>query len=280
MPKRSTSDASGQRGAELNFGIGDELIEQREDNPNKHKCACLKDQAANDGPGLQKSTGGLKISAPRQAESDGDQQRAQGDRHPKARHAHEPMASTFHAPDVVERAFDAVKHGEGDEDKEGHASDTERAAASIVDKFVDALGDEFLGSDTGISRRHRGHDGIGARRTLLIGGWRGRWRGDRGWGDDVGNEFVYGLVNFLFTFLSEQTAGDADGDCEQRNERQQRRVGQGGSANEATVLDKAFADEKPKMDEMLEAPGQADFIFLAGGDSNKTRERALWHERI
>jgi len=224
------------------------------------------------------------MAAAGQAEGDGDEQRTEGQGGPKTREALEPVAAAFDAPDIVEGAFDAIEHEDSHKNEQGHAGDAERAAAGVADEFVDVLRDHEL-------RGHAHMGGIGGRddavgvRGSVIGGQGGgnlvHFVGgrERGRGHDLGDKFVYGMVNLLFTLFFEKAAGDADGNGQQGNHGQQGGIGQGGSADETAVLDEAFAGKKPEMDEMLQAASEAGFLFFADGDFTQAPQGAFGHGR-
>ena len=82
----------------------------------------------------------------------------------------------------------------------------------------------------------------------------------------AGDDFVNRFINFILALAFEQAAGDADGDREQRDEREQGRIGQRRRADRAAVAHETVPDEHPKMREPFQP---AEFIFRAGLDAGQ-----------
>ena len=210
----------------------------------------------------------------------GEGQRAQRDGRPVKHDAPEPVASAGHAPDVVERLLDIREHLNGHHHQQQHANRAERAAAGFLDEIADFPDYLFLrGGGTGFGsggsrqisfRRRIGRD-LGRRGIRGDQGGRGIWAGirrsflligaERCRGHDGGDKFVNGLIDFFLALAFQQAAGDADGDREQGNEREQGGVGQGGGADGTAVAHETPDDQRAKVREPFEP---AQFAFRAG----------------
>ncbi len=103
---------------------------------------------------------GLHLRSTGQADRRDQQQRTERDRRPIKHDAQHPVASARHAPDVVERRFDVRQHHDGDIDQHQHADDTERAAARVLNEFMDAARGFFLHDDDPFIVAGNGFGGI------------------------------------------------------------------------------------------------------------------------
>ena len=95
---------------------------------------------------------------------------------------------------------------------------------------------------------------------------------------DVGDEFVNRLVDFFLAFAFEQAAGNADRHRQQRNQRQQRGIGQRRRADGTAIAHKTSDRQRPKVREAFEP---AEFAFRAGVNAgqnfNETFKRLFCH---
>ena len=118
-------------------------------------------------------------------------------------------------------------------------------------------------------------DGIGGDKGDGVGIGRGRIRANGGGRRDGGGHFFHGVLELLFALVLQQAAGDAQRDGEQRDERDERGVGQRRGAHEAAVADELPDDEHPEMHEAFEpAFEQENFVFGTAGGTGKDFDEA------
>ena len=153
------------------------------------------------------------------------------------------------APDVVEGRLDGAQQPDGDEHERDGSGQADGARVHLLDEFVDA-GDDLvqvaflgLGACLHFEIEHRRH---------------------------VADQSANHVINRLRALLLEKAGADADDHREQRNQREQRGVGEGGGADGAPIADKALADEQPVMGE---AQQQRALRVVFATDAGLVKER-------
>lgn len=105
---------------------------------------------------------------------------------------------------------------------------------------------------------------------MLFRTGRERIRANGGGRRNGGDHFFHDVLELFFALIFQQTAGDAQRDGQQRDERDERGIGQRRRAHEAAVADELPDDEHPEMHEAFEpAFEQENFIFGAAGGTGK-----------
>ena len=140
MPQRPAHDAADERRAETDPGVRHEQINQRERQPQNHERQELENQVADERHLGDEISGGLQMRAAGQPQRRDNGERTQRDGRPIKHDAKQPVASARHAPDVVERVLDVREHLNGHIDQQQHADHAERAAAGVLDEFMNVLG--------------------------------------------------------------------------------------------------------------------------------------------